>query len=119
MSRVVSAADTEASSSVHVLAQDALNHRITDASGNPTLANIYKITLDRTHLIRRVDIQATHRPEQSADALRGLGQLLRAGEMKSLIQMVRAIVEDRRTRLPTLVEQANANAAKSMFPWQE
>lgn len=116
MAKLVVGAHDDASAQYHVRAQERLNHAIADLADNVLMADLFKLNLDRTHLIRRIDMESVSGTDQSAQTLRALAQMVRKGEIAAMVAGVRLVVDGRLQRLPSLVDKANALSSRMAFP---
>lgn len=89
-----------------------------DAAENSVLGAFSRLTLDRTRLVRRLDLRS---PEAHAKTKRNMSLVLSAAEAGDAAQAEAALsnlIHDRIERLDMLVDEANALAASVHDPWE-
>lgn len=86
------------------------------AAGNDVLRETCRILVDRSHLIRVLDIQIGDAGRQTIDDLRAMGAAMAEGNIEGTVAVAQAILSRRIERLPLLVKEANFIASEATFP---
>jgi DNA-binding GntR family transcriptional regulator len=89
---------------------------LAEASGNTVLASFTKNVIDRTYVVRRMDLQDRWTGEMSAMALGAIGRALLTEDVESAQRIGREILENRLVRMAGLVKMANRRASAAKFP---
>jgi DNA-binding GntR family transcriptional regulator len=109
--------DTEANDAETLAALvEQLYDDLAEASGNRLFGAMNRITVDRTHLIRVLDVEQPETAALTKEALRNAAQALLARDSQNAIASVESVLSGRFNRLPALVDRANAKAVRSSFP---
>lgn len=95
---------------------EVVHRDLAEASGNDVLAEVSRTMIERTHLVRRLDMQAPEAAGETIATLRVLGPALLAGEVDKAVGLIRDILDGRLRRLPMLVKEANFIAGEARFP---
>jgi DNA-binding GntR family transcriptional regulator len=114
--KLLSSFDSDTPPSAYAETLDALNYHIADAAGNGALSRNLKRVMDRTRLIRRLDVQNELGADHAVGAMRAIGYVVRRRDAGAVTQITKQLVEGRIRRLPDLVAQANAKAMRAGFP---
>lgn len=86
-------------------------------SGNQVLVSIMSVLLDRTWVVRRLDLEASpDRVAQARQRAAGLVAAVICEDAGTAIAILSQHLSERRRRLPELVEAANLAAAAATYP---
>lgn len=89
---------------------------LAEAAGNEVMTNFSRIVVERTHLVRLLDMQDRATGELTAMALSAVGRALQVEDLEAAQRICREMVESRLARLSSLVDKANLHAEASRFP---
>lgn len=90
-----------------------------EASRNRVLHAFGRLTISRSSLVRRLDLEDRQAAEAAAQGLRKLAQAILDDQIDDAELMGRTIVQARSHRLGELVELANYRAERASPPWIE
>ena len=92
-------------------------HRVlAEATGNKVLARQAQGQIERTYLVRRLDLSEPARRRTAAARLSEVAQALIAEDLSTAFAVTRLHLGDLERRLPALVALANSQALQSDFP---
>ncbi len=86
------------------------------AAGNAAIAAIVRNALERTHLVRCIDLEAVGRREAMSGRVQGVADAIWSGGLPSAIMISRALRLEVDGRLAEAVGEANQRAAGLKFP---
>lgn len=86
------------------------------ASGNDVLHQHCRIMVDRSHLIRMIDLKMGDPGQETVRGLRAVGAALSSGDPEAAVAAAQEVLARRMERLPLLVREANYIAFESNFP---
>lgn len=89
---------------------------ITRAAGNDVMRDQCRIMVDRSHMVRMIDLQMAEAGNHTIDDLREFGVAMAAGQIERAVATIKAILARRVGRLPLLVREANFVASEASFP---
>ncbi|WP_197707343.1 GntR family transcriptional regulator [Sphingobium sp. LB126] len=89
---------------------------IARAAGNDVLRDQCRVMVDRSHMVRMLDLQIGESGRHTIDDLREFGVAMAAREVEQAVASVKAILGRRIDRLPLLVKEANFLASDASFP---
>lgn len=89
---------------------------IARAAGNDVLRDQCRIMVDRSHMVRMVDLQMGEAGKQTIEDLREFGVAMAARQVDRAVSTVRSLLARRVERLPLLVKEANFVASEASFP---
>jgi DNA-binding GntR family transcriptional regulator len=86
------------------------------AAGNDVLQQHCRVMMDRSHLIRMIDLKMGDAGQETVEALRAIGEALSNGDPEAAVTIAQQVLARRIERLPILVREANYIASESNFP---
>lgn len=86
------------------------------AAGNDIMVNCSRVLVDRSHLIRTLDLQMEEAGGKTIEDLRTIGIAMTSGDAERAVAATRSILGRRVERLPVLVKEANFIASQATFP---
>lgn len=89
---------------------------IARAAGNDVLRDQCRIMVDRSHMVRMVDLQMGEAGKHTIEDLREFGAAMAARQVDRAVSTVRSLLARRVERLPLLVKEANFVASEASFP---
>lgn len=95
---------------------EVLHLALTEATGNRILSRQACSQMERTHLVRRLDLADPVNRRAEAAQLSALAQAVLHGDLGGAFEVVRRHLAQVEARLPGLVALANSQALQSDFP---
>ncbi|USQ95300.1 GntR family transcriptional regulator [Caulobacter sp. RL271] len=89
---------------------------LAEAAGNATRLDMVRQMMERTHLVRVLDLRAVTVARATIDVVVAMGEALLTRDLDAAERAGRQAVRSRLDRLSHLVGEANAQAATSTFP---
>jgi DNA-binding GntR family transcriptional regulator len=89
---------------------------LAEAGGNLVRLDLTRQMIERTHLVRVLDLRAREVATVTLEAMRGIARALLAHDPSTAGRLGRETLQSRIGRLARLVGEANAQAATSTFP---
>jgi DNA-binding GntR family transcriptional regulator len=89
---------------------------LVELSGNQVLRSMMSVILDRTWLIRRLDIDTPEQILQARSRAAGLVAALRAADITTALTILESHLAARRRRLPELVDAAHELVRQANYP---
>ncbi len=86
------------------------------ASGNDVLYAQCRIMVDRSHLVRKIDLQMGNAGRLTIDDLRAIGVAMANGDPERAVAAAQAVLSRRIERMPLLIREANFIASEASFP---
>jgi DNA-binding GntR family transcriptional regulator len=86
------------------------------ASGNEILLTNTRVLVDRSQLVRTLDLQLEEPGGKLIEDLRAIGAAMSSGDPESAVEATHRILNRRIERLPLLVKEANFIASQASFP---
>jgi len=101
---------------VQALRSERLYQHIAALSGNREMINFMQSFCDRTHCLRRLELEDTENMQALGADLDGMVAALSCRNAESATAIVARVFEDNRRRLPGLVKEGNSRALAANFP---
>lgn len=95
---------------------EAMYIGLAEATGNSVRVNTTRIVIERTHIVRVIDLRNDEVAVATLEVLRGVGRALLRQDPETAQRLGRDTLTGRLERLAHLVGEANAHAAASLFP---
>lgn len=86
------------------------------AAGNEIMVNLSRVLVDRSHLVRMLDLQMEEAGSRTIEDLRTIGIAMSQGDPERAVAATKAILGRRIERLNVLVKEANFIASQATFP---
>ncbi|WP_332772748.1 GntR family transcriptional regulator [Phenylobacterium sp.] len=109
-------ADPAQAAGMFVERQEQLHTALVASTGNVVAGRIVRNALDRTYLIRRIDLEDPAARAATAAALHGVVEAMSRADLIGAIEQSRADINRLAPRLPQAVARANEEGQKLRFP---
>jgi DNA-binding GntR family transcriptional regulator len=109
-------AQLEAASARYAELLDQFGAALAQSAGNQALQSILVTALDRTQLVRHLDLEVPGRLAPVAARIRALASAVLASDVARAAGLVAEHLSQRRARLPQLVDCANKLAQRATYP---